>query len=92
MDKQLSDLQLTLSTLSLKRNLKHLRYINFTKKEKTILVSHKIPTKGVSFESLYQRISFHFITWHFNYISNFRTEQVKSVNLNSESDESQISS
>lgn len=44
MDKQLSDLHLTLSTLSLKRNLKHIRYINFTKKEKTILVSHKIPT------------------------------------------------
>ena len=62
MDKQLSHLQLTLSTLLLYRNPKHLQYINFTKKEKTILVLHKIPTKGVSFESLYQRISFHFIT------------------------------
>ena len=90
MDKQLSDLHLTLSTVSLKRNLKHIRYINFTKKEKTILVSHKIPTKGVSFESLYQRISFHFITY-FKCISNFRTEHVKPVSLNSESDQSQIS-
>ena len=61
--KQLRDLQAAYSvnTFIIQKS-KHLQYINFTKKEKTILVLHKIPTKEVSLESLYQRISFHFIT------------------------------